>query len=119
MRYLYFKRVVFPVVLICGLAAATTRAEPATHTVVIEAMKFSPNSLKVHVGDTIVFKNADLVPHTATEKSSKRFDSGTLNRNAEWKLVPKNSGTIHYKCLLHPDMEGSIMVEAAPSPSPQ
>ncbi|HWL52094.1 MAG TPA: cupredoxin domain-containing protein [Chthoniobacteraceae bacterium] len=110
---------VLSVVLLHGLGASARAGEPSTHTIVIEAMKFSPATLKVHPGDVVIFKNSDLVPHTATEKASNAFDSGVLNRNAEWKFVPESSGTIHYKCTLHPGMEGSIIVEAAPAPSPQ
>lgn len=112
-------RVALPALLACGLAATTARAEPATHTVVIEGMKYSPSALTVQVGDTVVFRNADLVPHTATEKSSKAFDSGILNPNGEWKLVATKSGTMNYKCTLHPGMEGSLIVKPGPSSSPQ
>ncbi len=108
--------VLFGAVLTCGGGSAVQAADPATYVVVIESMKFSPNVLKVHPGDVVVFRNSDLVPHTATEKVSKAFDSGILNPAAEWKFVPKSEGTITYKCMLHPGMEGSIVVEAA-SPS--
>lgn len=114
---------VIAAVLAYGLGSAAQAADPVTHVVTIEGMKFSPNPVKVHPGEVVLFKNSDLVPHTVTEKASKAFDSGILNPAAEWKFTPKEKGTIAYKCTLHPGMEGSIVVEAqpaapAPSPSP-
>src|SRR5204862_476961 len=44
------------------LLAAASR----THTVEIRGMEFHPAELTVAVGDTIVWINRDIVPHTAT-----------------------------------------------------
>jgi plastocyanin len=55
-----------------GLAAGE-QPERKTHTVTIEAMRFRPEHLTVASGDTIVWINKDLVPHTATSEPG-RFD---------------------------------------------
>jgi plastocyanin len=60
--------------LVCtaGLAGSDP-PEPKTHTVTIEEMRFHPERLTVARGDTIVWVNRDLVPHTATSAAG-RFD---------------------------------------------
>jgi plastocyanin len=78
----------------------------------MEGLKFSPATLVVHRGDTIRFKNLDIIPHTATEMGSKLFDSGMINAGAEWKFVAESTGTFRYHCLYHPEMGGVITVEA-------
>jgi plastocyanin len=83
-----------------------------THTVAIEQMKFSPATLRIQLGDTIVFKNNDLVPHTATAKQREVFDSGIIKPGESWTFVPKLHATVPYGCTFHPMMEGRIEVAA-------
>ena len=89
------------------LATATGR----THIVVMEGMKFSPPTLRIRSGDTIVFKNNDLVPHTATAKQGEVFDSGIVKPGESWTFAPKFHATIPYVCIFHPTMEGRIEME--------
>jgi plastocyanin len=39
-------------------------------TVEIREFKFEPETLTVHEGDTVVWKNDEIVPHTATAVST-------------------------------------------------
>jgi plastocyanin len=80
------------------------------HTIVIEGMKFIPESLEASSGDTVVWVNKDFFPHTATA-SDKRFDSREIKANASWKYVLKKKGLIAYSCTLHPTMKGAITVK--------
>ena len=57
-----------------GSMARTARR---THTVTMAGMKFMPASLSVTKGDTVIWVNEDLVPHTATA-SNAAFDSGAI-----------------------------------------
>src|SRR5688572_1947929 len=70
------------VTMVCLSAAWPVLAHAAarTHTVTMEGMTFSPAVLRIQSGDTVVFKNNDLVPHTATAKQREVFDSGIINR---------------------------------------
>lgn len=83
---------------------------PRTHVVVIENMKFTPAVVRIAPGDTVEFRNADLVPHNVTERSAKIFDSGMIARDAVWQLMPARQGVFRYQCIYHPDMTGTIMV---------
>jgi plastocyanin len=85
-------------------------AAPTTHTVVIVAMKFEPESLTVKPGDTIVWINKDFFPHTATAED-RSFDSRDIGTNKSWKYVAKKDGTFPYICTLHPTMKGTLTVK--------
>jgi plastocyanin len=65
MRAATFALAVTLTVCAIGLAAGD-RPKPKTHTVTMENMRFQPETLTVARGDTIVWINNELVPHTAT-----------------------------------------------------
>ena len=91
-------------------AGAAERTKRTVHTVTIEAMKYSPERLTVHAGDTVVWINKDLFPHTVTE-IGKRFDSHEIKPNASWRYVAQARGEFAYVCSLHPTMKGALVVE--------
>jgi plastocyanin len=83
-------------------------------TVAIRAFKFEPATVTVNVGDTVEWKNDDIVPHTATadgEAQKPAFDSGTIQTGATWRYVARNKGTYNYTCTLHPNMKGELIVQ--------
>lgn len=82
------------------------------HHVTIQNMKFVPEVVEASPGDSIVWKNTDIVPHTVTAKS--KFDSGMLNSGQTYVLKPTEGGTTSYVCLYHPMMKGKIVVKKAP-----
>jgi plastocyanin len=94
--------------LLCLLQPA--HAAPTTHTVVIEGMKFVPETVTVKPGDTIVWVNKDFFPHTATAQD-KSFDSRDMATGAKWQYVAKKRGTFSYVCTLHPTMKGTLAVK--------
>ena len=92
--------------LLLMLAVAPALAE--THTVVIDGMQFQPATLAVRRGDTIVWRNKDLVPHTATVKGG--FDSGNIDPGKQWSWTVRGDGRIDYICTYHPGMKASLTV---------
>lgn len=82
----------------------------AMHTVVVEAMQFAPPMLEVNAGDTVIWKNKDAFPHTATSDRSG-FDSGNIRSGRSWKFIAKKRGTFPYSCALHPTMKGLLVVK--------
>ena len=89
-------------------AAGTTKA--TTHTVVIDGVRFEPETLVVKVGDTVVWVNKDPFPHTATSKAG-RFDSHEIAAGKTWRFTPKKAGVFPYACTLHPSMKATLTVE--------
>ena len=96
---------------VCGVAlAAGEPPDATTHTVTIEGMRFDPEHLTVTRGDTIVWVNKDLVPHTATSKAGM-FDSKTIAADESWSLVVRTEGEFAYDCTFHPTMIAMLRVE--------
>ena len=89
---------------------------PSPYVVTIKNFAFSPASLTVPVGATVVWKNDDGVAHTATS-TSRGFDSGNLDNGAHFSFTFQKAGTYAYVCSYHPNMTGQVTV-VAPSPAP-
>jgi plastocyanin len=85
-------------------------AAPKTHTVVIEAMQFSPQVLEVKVGDTVVWVNKDAFPHNAVA-TVPGFQSKEIASDGSWKFKAVKKGTFPYLCTLHPMMKASLVVK--------
>ena len=81
-----------------------------THTVEIEAMKFSPATLEVKAGDTVIWKNKDAFPHNATAEN-KGFRSADIQSGQSWKFKAANKGVFPYVCTLHPGMKAVLIVK--------
>ena len=94
-----------------GFVLAAVPKGPQTHTVVVREIKFQPAVLTVKVGDTVEWRNDDIVPHTATSTAQpKKFDSGILPVGSSWKYVVTKRGTYFYTCTLHPNMKAELIV---------
>lgn len=96
------------VLMLPGIAAADT------HTVTIEGMAYRPPTLTVRRGDTVVWRNKDVVPHTATAAPSPtpagHFDSGHLAPGAAWSWTASSSGRFDYVCTYHPGMKATVVI---------
>jgi plastocyanin len=92
------------------IAPAGAAGQGTRHTVTIEGVQFNPTELLVHPGDSIVWVNKDLFPHTATA-AGKSFDSGSIAANASWSYTVTGKGEIEYRCTFHPTMKGKIRVQ--------
>jgi plastocyanin len=101
-------RAVLAAALLVGAAAA--HAAGKTHAVRIEGMKFVPERVEVAAGDTIVWTNKDIVPHTVTAAQAK-VESGELQTGKSFKFVARKPGEMSYICRLHPVMHGVVVVK--------
>ena len=98
-------------VIVCVIGpAADERSKPKTHTVTMENMRFQPERLTVARGDTIVWVNKDLVPHTATSTAG-RFDSQVIQPEKSWRFTVRKKGNFPYVCTLHPTMTAMLRVK--------
>lgn len=99
------------VVCLAGGVASAWRSVSAagtTHAVRIKNFVFDPARLEVQSGDTIVWTNDDIVPHTATAKPG--FDSKGIEPGKSWRFVAGAAGTFAYSCTFHPTMKGEVVV---------
>jgi plastocyanin len=70
---------------------------------------FVPAALDVAAGDTLVFTNADVVPHTTTAQDGA-WDSKAIEAGATWRVVARTPGRHVYDCTFHPTMKGTVTV---------
>ncbi|MEO7710658.1 MAG: cupredoxin family copper-binding protein [Caldimonas sp.] len=80
-----------------------------THEIVIQALQYRPETLKVRRGDVVVWVNKDPFPHTAT--APKDFDSGSIAADGSWRFTASRAGVLPYICTLHPNMKGTLQVD--------
>lgn len=103
------RRRLLPVFALVLAAALPLAARAATHTITIEGMKFSPETVTVKAGDRLVWNNKDIVPHTATAKGV--FDSGSIAPGKSWSHAAPKPGTYDYVCTFHPGMKATLVVK--------
>jgi plastocyanin len=78
--------------------------------VMIQGFAFTPATLTVKAGTTVVWTNRDDEPHTVTE-AEKRFKSPALDTDDSFRHRFDRAGTFAYVCSLHPHMAGRVTVE--------
>ena len=89
--------------------AACSRPAPVAHAVKIQNFAFVPAEVTVAVGDTVVWSNADFVPHSATAGDST-WDSKAIAASDTWRFVARSPGRHEYVCVFHPNMKAAIVV---------
>ena len=99
--------------LVLLVAACSRPVGGARVEVAIRNFAFEPESVRASAGDTVVFRNHDVVPHTATAAGA--FDSDSMGASAEWRwVVPDSGGRYEYICVYHPTMKG-VLVAGRPA----
>ncbi len=100
--------------------ATTATQSGNTQTVMIitdssGSFAFSPASLTIKAGTTVIWKNTTTVGHTVTSDDGKSFDSGTTNpiapQSGTFSFTFKTAGTYPYHCEIHPFMKATIIVQ--------
>jgi plastocyanin len=95
-------------------SAARRSGDPG---VTIADFLFSPGSITIHVGDTIVWTNNGPSAHTATANNGS-FDTGVLQKGKSASVTFHNPGTFDYHCSIHPFMHGAVVVLASTKTTP-
>ena len=95
-------------VITLGLAAAPVLA--ADQAVTIQGFAFSPTTVTVNVGDSVTWTNDDGTTHTATGSG---FNTGDIAPGASDSVTFQSAGTFDYICAIHPQMAGTVRVQAA------
>jgi plastocyanin len=91
------------------LCAGCGSAAPAVHVVDIRAFRYEPAALTVERGDSVVWVNHDVVPHTATGPSGA-WDTGAIQRDGRAAWVAAQAGSHTYVCAYHPNMTATLVV---------
>ena len=103
MRY-YGTIIVIALSLVAATVAQAGDTPAQTHTILIKDFAFVPDHLIVSAGDTVVWKNEDIVPHTATGRGV--FDSQEIDSMKSWtyktsrKASSRTAARITPRCAL-------------------
>ncbi|MBS3074127.1 cupredoxin domain-containing protein [Candidatus Pacearchaeota archaeon] len=81
-----------------------------THNIKIIDFAFTPLTLTVNQGDTIVWTNVDSAKHTVTSNSGSELDSALLGKGESYSHTFSTKGTFKYHCTPHPGMTGLVQV---------
>jgi plastocyanin len=96
--------------LLAILAVPGAASAGEQRAVVIEAMRYAPQTIEAQVGDVIVWSNRDPFPHTV-DAQDRSFASGEIPPGGEWRLHAARTGIFEYHCALHPTMHGTLLVK--------
>ncbi|MGY5143567.1 MAG: PEFG-CTERM sorting domain-containing protein [Candidatus Nitrosopumilus sp. bin_32a] len=79
---------------------------------------YIPSTATVDVGGVVIFSNTDSAAHTFTSGDPKMpdtvqvlFDSGLVMAGSTFEWSPTEVGTVDYFCMVHPWMQGVIIVQ--------
>jgi plastocyanin len=84
----------------------------ASGSVTIVDFSFTPGTITVNVGDTVTWINNGPTPHSATA-SNGSFDTGIFPRGQSRSHTFNQAGSFAYFCTPHPNMRGTVVVQAA------
>lgn len=91
--------------------AASAADSANTVDVLIQNYAFSPATLTIAPGTTVVWTNKDTAPHTVTVSSGPvKFSSPDLQTGDSFTYTFTTAGTYDYYCAVHPDMTASVTV---------
>jgi plastocyanin len=104
-----------------GAPARTTAApfgEPAAQTapagkvveVKVDNFSFSPQTITVAPGTTVIWTNRDDIPHTVVS-DDKVFKSKVLDTDEKFSFTFDKAGNFPYFCSIHPKMTGKVVVQ--------
>ena len=92
-----------------GEAAAGAGATESDK-VVIKGFEYAPPSVAVKAGSKLTFVNQDSAKHTASDKMSDAFDTGTLQKGQSKAVTLDKPGSYDYICEFHVFMKGKVTV---------
>lgn len=82
-----------------------------THNISIANFAFSPNTLTINKGDTIIWTNNDSAPHDVRSTDSNVLKSQTMMKEGVFSFTFNDIGTYNYFCSIHPSMKASVTVK--------
>ena len=97
---------------------AMATMDPAANQVVMTDFKFSPESMSIMAGDSVVWVNKGKAPHTSTSgrdgRPDGKWDSGNINPGGTYVRTFSTPGVYWYYCTPHVTMgmQGRILVQA-------
>jgi len=100
-----------------GGMSATVENAAGSSTPGCEPDCFIPSTVVITVGGTVTWENTDTAAHTASSGTPAGgpdgvFDSSLIISGGSYSVTLDDEGTYPYFCMVHPWMEGTVIVEA-------
>ncbi|MGI8858308.1 MAG: cupredoxin domain-containing protein [Thermomicrobiales bacterium] len=109
--------VVFALLLASFITVARPSVQGAQVSVAIQDYNFTPATLTVPVGTTVLWTNQGQDTHTTTSDSGA-WDSGTMTKGVKFSFTFTKAGTFAYHCTFHAaEMRATVVVTAAATPT--
>jgi plastocyanin len=91
---------------------AATQAAPAgkVFEVKVDNFSFSPQTITISPGTTVIWTNRDDIPHTVVS-DDKVFKSKVLDTDEKFSFTFDKAGNFPYFCSVHPKMTGKVIVQ--------
>ncbi|PKL65892.1 MAG: hypothetical protein CVV32_01480 [Methanomicrobiales archaeon HGW-Methanomicrobiales-3] len=92
-------------------------ASVSDNTITIEKEGFSPSTITVKRGSTVRWVNKDSTEDPALYNPTHRikiigvYTAQTLSPGQGWSWIFTNTGVYAYEDLIHPDLQGTVIVE--------
>jgi plastocyanin len=100
-----------------GLLSSLT-ANAATANVDIQNFAFSPPTVTINVGDSVIWTQRDTTGHTVTSDNGAFVGSGTLSLGRKYTNTFNTAGSFDYHCIPHSFMTGTVTVQGAANTPP-
>ena len=94
-------------------SSSNSNNQPATGTINIRDMMFTPSQITVTKGGTVTWTNNDTVTHTVEDDLSNVGgpSSGDIPAGGKYSFTFNKTGSFQYHCRIHPSMRGTIVVK--------
>ena len=99
----------------CGSSYSAPSPTPTTGTGTVITVpagttSFSPTTLNVDAGTTVVWQNKDSTAHTTTSDAAGLWNAA-LAPGQEFSRTFSAAGTFPYRCTIHAGMTGTVVVK--------
>ena len=93
--------------------SSNSNQTPATGTINIKNMMFTPPQISVQKGGTVTWTNNDSIAHTVTDDlvGIGGPASGNIEPGSTYSYTFDKTGSFQYHCSIHPSMRGTIVVK--------
>ena len=92
-----------------AIAQADT-SDPDTVVVTIRQFRYERDTIRVKVGDVVVWRNGDPIEHTVTADAGE-FESPFIKAGQAWSFRFTHPGRFAYHCMPHPFMKAVVFVQ--------
>jgi plastocyanin len=91
--------------------APGTPAAPTVAFIKILNFVYTPSTVRINVGGTVTWQNAESDVHTVTSESGNELSSGNMTRQQLYAHTFTKPGVYPFHCLIHEVMQGTVIVE--------